>query len=414
MLTRRLTTGQTIQLGSPHYLNMPDPFSTLPAPLPLIILKAIEDLSTLNYLLQSSPAANVIFERYYSEITEAVLCNFVPQLQQLLRTVVIIRSDRSNISDELDSPEALDKFVATRALNNDAGAQPLSTATVSLLAVRSLTSYASHVQEVSVSFFEELLDRVNGIKPSYLLDQLQDLRDYRGRLPKGRPYEPLKCCHPSWVEEQRVYRALWRLQLYFDLVRITRPSPGVTSQVWDLLKNEGPYRVWGKLKHFWELDEMDSVYRFLSDCLDATTMPSTHPPHLSKLPVTESKFVTSPKNIPCDDYVASKWGQTKNNLNCRSPAVNAFSSIRRSFDTALYNSGFEPFQRFDFEQFRRLGFEIWDREKMARLGLISVPRFVKQPGFCWVGPVRNGSGVFEYYFRWKSLMAEMCKNDAGP
>ena len=412
MLSRRLTTGQTVQLGSLHYLNMPDPFSTLPAPLPLMILEAIEELSTLNCLLQSSPAANFIFERYYCEITEAVLSNFVPQLQQLLRTVVLIRSDRLSVKDELDSPYALENFLATRALDNDVGIKPLSNAMVSLSAIRSLTRSASHVQQVSDSFFKTLLDRVNSIEPFYLLDKLNDLsfRDCHGKFPEGRPYKPLTCGHPSWIEEQRVYRALWRIQLYFDLVTITRPSLDFTSQVWELLKNEGPHRVWGGLKRPWELGEMDCVYGFLCEFFDAIKTPSTH---LSKFPDTETEVVTVPRPTPHDDYVSSEWGQTTKNLNYRSRGVAMFKLIRRSFHTTLYDSGFEPFQLVDYEPFRRLGFDIWDREKMAGLGLINVPRFLKQPGFCWVGPVRNGSGMFEYYFRWKSLMVEKCKNSAG-
>ncbi|KAL9076638.1 MAG: hypothetical protein Q9161_000970 [Pseudevernia consocians] len=395
---------------------MPDPFSTLPAPLPLMIFEAIEDLSTLNYLLHSSPAANVIFESYYCEITEAVLSHFIPQLQQLLRTVVLVRSDHVTVHDELDSPEALDNFLATRVLDNNAGTKPLSNATVSLSAVRSLTTSSSHVQQISSSFFEEFLDRVNGIKPSYFNDKLDDLmiKDYHRKLPQGHRYEPLRCGRPSWIEEQRVYRALWHVQLYLDLVTITRPSLGVTSLVWDLLKNEGPHRVWGKLKRHWEVDEMDCLYQFMCEFLDATARPSVHPPHLSKLPATERKFVTVPKPIPYDDYVSSQWCQTTKDLNYRSFAVDTFHAIVRSFHTTLYNSGFEPFQRPDFEPFRRLGFDIWDREKMAGLGLVRVPRFLKQPEFCWVGPVKSGSGMFEYYFRWKSLMVEKCKNSAGP
>ena len=202
---------------------MPDPFSTLPAPLPLMIFEAIEDLSTLNYLLQFSPAANVIFESYYCEIIEAVLTNFVPHLQQLLRTIVSIRSDRLRIGDELDSPEALDIFLDDRAINKNAGATPLFKATVSLSAVRSLIRSASRVQQLSTSLFEELLDRTNSTKPSYLFNDSPETEKRRILLnedikppdsPEGHSYKPLKCGNPSLVEEQRVYRALWRLQLY--------------------------------------------------------------------------------------------------------------------------------------------------------------------------------------------------------
>ena len=101
---------------------MPDPFSTLPLPLPLMILDAIEDFATLGYLLQSSSIANVIFEEFYCEIAEAVLSNLAPQLQRLLRTIVYIRSDRLAIGSQLTSSEALDSFLSHRVLNDSAGA----------------------------------------------------------------------------------------------------------------------------------------------------------------------------------------------------------------------------------------------------------------------------------------------------
>ena len=135
-----MTRRQTISSGPPHYLDMPDPFSTLSAPLPLMIFEGIEDLSTLNYLLHSSPAANAIFETCYCKISEAVLSSFVPQLQQLLHTVLIIRSNRLSIREGLESPHHLDDFLHTCALNNSTAIKPLINASVSLSAVEAFPS----------------------------------------------------------------------------------------------------------------------------------------------------------------------------------------------------------------------------------------------------------------------------------
>ena len=133
-----------------------------------MIFDAIEDICTLSYLLQSSPAANIIFATFYAEIAEAVLSKLPPQLQRLLRIIVYIRSDHLSIGGKLTSSEALDSFLSARVLNDAAGDEPLSNATASLAAIRSLTKSASHVQQSASAFFEELLDRVNNIKPSYL------------------------------------------------------------------------------------------------------------------------------------------------------------------------------------------------------------------------------------------------------
>lgn len=377
-----------------------------------MIFEAIEDLSTLNYLLQSSPAANVNFESYYCEIIEVILTNCIPQLQQLLRTIVLIRSNHLSIGDKIDSPEALAKFLDDRAINKNAGATPLFKATVSLSAVRSLIRSASHVQQLSTSLFEELLDRTNSIKPSYLFNDSPETEKRRILLnediqppdcPEGCPYKPLKCGNPSWIEEQRVYRALWRLQLYFDLVTITQPSLGITSPECDLLKNEGPRRIWGGLRSS-QLHEMDCVYDFLCELSDAISTSSARPPHLPKLPTTETKLVTVPKSIPYRDLESSIWKQTPEALDCRSPGLAAFSRIQRSFHPELQES---------FKPFRRLGFCIWDNEKMVRLGLIKVPDFGKQPKPSWVGAVKRRWTVSDYWFRWNSLVIEKRENEAG-
>ena len=251
------------------------------------------------------------------------------------------------------------------------------------------TSYRSYssFQQASASFFETFLDRVNSIKPSYLFDDSHDdLEYFRNNAPEGRPYEPLKCDNPSWIQEQRVGRALWRLQLCFDLVTITRPSPGNASQVWDLLKNEGPYRVWSDLEKLHELDEIECVYKFLREFPDAITTAFTKPPHLTKNSTIKPKFVALPKSTPYGDLESSSWEQTPSHLDCCSPGLLAFMRIQIRFNWYLW----EP-----FEPFRRLSFCIWDREKMTRLWLIKVPAFVEQPEPSWLGIVTRGSSIFD-------------------
>lgn len=386
-------------------------------PLPLMILESIEDLSTLSYLLQSSSAANIIFERYDCKVVEAVLFNFAPQLQRLLRTIILIRSDRLSIASEVSSSEALDIFIRARVWNDSAGAKPLTNVTVSSVAVRSIVKSAGRVQQVVTSFFDEFLDRVNSIKPLYLPDKSYDFRHYcdilsektyRANLPEGCRYDIIKCGLPSWIEEQRVYRALWRIQLYFDLAMITKPSPGATSQAWDLLHSLGPPGVWAKPRSRWkvgeqwewELGEIDCVYGYLCEISNVTTMPLARRSHLSELPVNEPNTVTAPKSMPYHDHGLSNSSHRIVQLDRPSPGVSKIRAIQFAFGPPLQYSRFDPF--------RRLGFHIWDSERMAGLGLIKGPLSERH-----LRPVRNGRTEFDYYFRWNSLVAEEWKNDTG-
>ena len=399
---------------------MPDPFATLPAPLPLMIFEALEDLSTAHCLLQASPAANATFEECYCKITEAILCKFVPKLQQLLRRIIIIRSDALSIKDDLVSPRNLDNFLATCVLDKNFGATPLSTATVSLSAVRSFISSARHIQEVSASFFEEFLSRVNNIKPSYLLNQsYRYSRKYPRVLPEGRTYEPVKCGPPSWVEEQRVHRALWRLELYFNLVEITKPSSESDSQVWNLLKDEGPHRVWLEwpitdaelasicggaiptgLLPDWQADEMDDIYGFLYEFSGGKMPRSAQQPHLAKLPAIAPKDLATAQPLPYQNATVANWYQSPIHLEQSAPAVHFFQIF-------LHDEPFSPLYNSSFKPFRRLGFGIWDREKMARLGLIHLSHYVQPPRVSeiyWVGPFQDSPKMDDLYFRWTSLV----------
>ena len=212
--------------------------------------------------------------------------------------MILTHSDRLVIRDVLDSPEALDEFLYSSILDMEIGATKRSNTTSSLSAVRSVISSESHIQEASTFFFEEFLQRMNGTKTMYRIDKWYYLHDFCKVLPERHSYEAGKFGDPSWMEKQRVHQTLWLLQFYFDLVAITRPILGISSQVWDLLKNEGPRRIWLYKKPTWESYEMDCVYEFLHDASNAIQPHTAHRPHFSKIPATEPKFWTAPKTFP--------------------------------------------------------------------------------------------------------------------
>ena len=387
---------------------MPDPFSTLPSPLPLIVLESIKDLSTLHHLLQASPDASFIFRKYYCAITEAILSTFVPKLQELLRTIVAIRSGLCT-SDVFNSPEALGNFLEPRILKSSsdskpffsASAIPLRNTSASLAAVRSLAKSANHVHSLSRSFFEVHLERINNIKPSYLLDRSYHYsRKSKLHPPEGRRYEPVKCGDPSWIEEQRVYRALWRLVLYFDLVSIAKPSQGGTNEVWELLRGEGPHSVWSRLPK-WELEEMDCVYDFLRKYSGVQISPPGQSSHLSQLPATEIRSFSAPQPTPIQNDTLHKWRQRIVDLNKRNDAAHYYDSLRVIWHSPLYGSS--------IKLFRRLGFVIWDLEKLARLGLVHLTSIYQPPWeseIYWVGPFKGNPSGDDMWFRWKSLVGE--------
>ena len=141
---------------------MPDPFSTLPLPLPLFILTNLPDLGILYCCLLASPAASYFFSHYYYEITESILASYIPEVQQLLRTIICIRSQPSYVRAQCNSLDDFKAFWATWVLAEDVGAVSRHSNEVTRVgAVRSLTKTANQVQALCTAFFKTYFARLN-------------------------------------------------------------------------------------------------------------------------------------------------------------------------------------------------------------------------------------------------------------
>lgn len=149
------------------HLNMPDPFATLPAPLPLIIMEAIEDLPTLHNLLLASSASSYYFEQYYVEVTEAILTNYVPEMRQLLRSMIIVRSNASCRQHNLATPKYLKNFLMSYLIRPSLWADStLSKETMSSQAIRSHITSAPVIRLASRWCFRSLSEEAEAELPS--------------------------------------------------------------------------------------------------------------------------------------------------------------------------------------------------------------------------------------------------------
>lgn len=325
--------------------------------LSLMLLKAIEDLSTLQYLLEASPSAAAIFEQHYCEVTEALLDRLPLHFQRLLRTIVAIQSNRLVIKDFVNSFEAPSQCRVFDIVGTIRATRLLTNITHSFAAVRSLVSSAGQVQRLSQCFFDTFLARLNGIRPYRIADDRYHYRDYPGELPERLPYQPLHCGPASWVEEQRVLRALWRLQLYFCLVSIVEDGGGTDGIARNACLIEGLHNVW-KDEAAWQIDELDCVYEFLVE-METSTAP------LSSLPSVASRLVTAPQRPPEHTEAHCRWEQTPMYLrDYPGPGASYFSALGIYHYSPLHGASFKPL--------RRLGMGIWDRKKMVGLGLVNV------------------------------------------
>lgn len=367
---------------------MGDTFYNLPDSLVLQIMKCFLDLPSLDSLIQASPAAASVFEHCYDEITEAVITLTLPMpLQRLVRTIITVRVDDTILEAQTEPSEALDSFLNSYIFG-EAPIPPLSTTCAHWSFLRSFLSLASDIELLTQSFFETHLNRVNDIHPFHLLNSsfrfsYKPLDDY----PDGSKYQPAKCGPPSWVEYHRVYRAIWRIQLYYDLIPFIRSNDGE------------PRRVWGRLTA-WELSEMECVLDYLEEMQSSASYPSDsqRSPRLPTINPTSTTQFWGAQAPPKSNDTAFAWGQDTEAANHPSPGYNFFH-------TACLHMPSSPLKRSSFHPFKRLGFGIWDLQKMAGLEMLNLPKELNSPanGKWYVMGVDKRLSLDDLFFTWKSV-----------
>ena len=392
---------------------MPDPFNTLPLPLPTFIFNGLEDLGTLHCLLQASPAANPIFAEYYCEITESILSNFLPQLQQLLRIIVSIRSQPSTVRAQCSSTEGYNTFRARNFMSKDAGRNRLCKRSASLAAVRSLAKTASQVQSLMTSFFMVYLERVNQLQPYRSLKEGRDYKDQWFKMPSPdvQRYEQMRCEEPSWIEEQRVLRALWRIVFSHDLLIIWRLSEEQKPEDWVPLAGERFPYFWSRRDHEefrvdgllgYALQEIDCVLDFLGEKSNTEIGSEGQWKNLGRLLTAEADYFVAPRPTPCHyiDTIRDRQRPPPDlNLDRENPGYSFFQACQMYRTERLCSLA-----GLDFRPFRCLGLGIWDDEKMARLGLSLDLR----P--CDTKPLHaySKAWIWELCLRWRSLLLQQC------
>ncbi|KAI4129302.1 MAG: hypothetical protein LQ347_003845 [Umbilicaria vellea] len=367
---------------------MGDPFYCLPISLILKIMKYFLDLPSLDSLIHASPTAASTFEQFYTEITDAVITSTLSTpLQRLVRTILTVRTDDSIVKAQTEPPKALNDFLSSYVFG-DAPIHPVSMTSAPLSVVRSFLDFASDIERLTQSFLETHLNRVNAINPSHLLNanfhfSYKPLDDH----PEGRNYQPAKCGAPSWVEIYRVYRALWRIQLYYDL------TPFIGSN------DDGPRRVWGRLPS-WELEEVECVHDYLQGIQSSDNYPSDF--QLSqRLPTIQPTHPTQcwvAQAPPENNDTAFAWGQDPEAAHHPSPGYNFFH-------TACLHMPSSPLKHSSFRSFRYLGFGIWDMQKMAGLEMLNLPKKMNPPanGKWYVVGVDKRLSQDDLFFTWQSV-----------
>ncbi|KAI4175688.1 MAG: hypothetical protein LQ346_008034 [Caloplaca aetnensis] len=353
-------------------------------------MEAIEDLPTLHYLLQASSISASIFARFYSDVVTAIVANYPPALQRLLRLSLYLQNADEVVTEGHTNTEAtLDQLLNTFLTDEiqDVAADLSLKSPLALAAATSHAHTAQNVQQLAHQILEALLARTEQIIPSYQLDPNYQYRfESQRKLPECRPYAPVTWSTPSWIEEQRVLRALWRIQVYTQLrgIVMRRQNPNSWNPVDTVLKIQGPERICrnaGRWDGRWELDELDWVYNFL--LRDATPETTTATDmgqyrHLSLMPRAKQQQVAMPALYPKHDANLYCWDQAELHLGSESTGASFIRTLSIGRSSRQYGDDFDRFWQEDLglwplSRLWQLGLGMWDGKRMAMLGLLRGP-----------------------------------------
>ncbi|KAF5520196.1 hypothetical protein CGCA056_v008179 [Colletotrichum aenigma] len=355
-----------------HEAESTSQLENLPTEVLLQILAHIDDVHCLWNVITSSPASYRVFNQYSTEIfwqsiSESII---TPQTQDIIRFVIQLRAGAhketglDEIMRKIKDREAgivLGKSEETgyQFANRDASKAP------SLSVLRTVLSTASQVHCLTRSCID------------HHLQQLIDAKA-RGRL-EWAP-EDERARKPSWVEEQRVLRAFWRLQLIYELkLAVTtsrvRDTPGVSDHVNDFDMQSFYDSSNSNLKvAYHEVMTAIEYVRHLKARRRNSSDSETH--RLPQLTWPAKDIEPSARRVPTSSAMR------RSSLVLPADGLWIVDSMSRGAHSPIKYAGFEPY--------RALGFAIWDRHRLAELGLASPPGH---------GRVTGLGSYFSYWLR---------------
>ncbi len=167
-----------------------------------------------------------------------------------------------------------------------------------LPAIKQLLTSAHRIHVLASSFLETYINRLNNLRPTHVANPTYTESLLTGHPEifqnpvEGRQYTPQKTGPASWVEEYRVVRALWRLEIscLFTYGPWQPASAGeFSAKSTNLEKQTQFYKLWHLLDH-WERNKMeclsehfDSLGISLFSSPSRASLPPSTRPRLSKL-----------------------------------------------------------------------------------------------------------------------------------
>ncbi|KAK6212658.1 hypothetical protein LQW54_005079 [Pestalotiopsis sp. IQ-011] len=346
-------------------------FDRLPVEICLSILQHC-DLSSLWHLTLASRDVSAVFDEYALETIERVITNSIPgQIRALMRAVI---RTRAACGPGLEASQFITAIESDPLRRDEVGDRSIP---------RRFLSLAHHIHTLSHACADYYIEQSLTVRPWSALQLDLKADGIRRRFDKAKKceYHPLKTGPPSWVEEQRVVKALWRIQLFFEL------NNACVHQRLDWSQEDQCPLVdiaeFFSVRDF-ELQQLFTVYDFLHQTTEQQNAMGSF-----KLPA--AAFTKRQTSILCAKPVtyAAKcdhYQQCLSHLD-RPPLSYIFQRLMSRDGQG------GPTPGLPFEPYRKYGFALWDDRRMADLGLAEAHG----------GAILNRS---HYFFRWYSILTE--------
>ncbi|KAF9873158.1 hypothetical protein CkaCkLH20_09321 [Colletotrichum karsti] len=347
-------------------------FENLPTEVLIHILTHIDDFHCVWNLLISSPASYRIFNHYSKEIFwPAISESTIPsQTQDIIRFIIQLRAgafQKTNLNDiirKIKDREGGIVLGKSEELGYDLPTRD-STKVPSLGVLRAVLRTAAQVHCLSRSCIEHYLRQLAAAKEM-------------GRVEWLSREEPME--NASWLEEQRVLRALWRVQLVLELRQAARTSdvlcPPEDPECGASLDLESFYDSrTSNLKAAYH--EVMTVLDYLQTLEDGKSGAGLSRRDSLPLPPVSSLKDLRPATMRTPDTAMMR----RSHLVMPTDSLWIVDSMGRGAHSPIKYAGFEPY--------RSLGFAVWDRHRLAHLGLASPPGHGRVTGLgsyfsCWL------------------------------
>ncbi|RSL54264.1 hypothetical protein CEP54_009983 [Fusarium duplospermum] len=429
------------QPASPRPCQVYEPasFERLPPELLLPIITSLPGLDTLWNLMRASPSAFRVFNSHALTITEGILSGpnsiLPPKIREVVRGVILVRSKALPFKNLHEFQE---KFLRgsmrwiqwPSELSMALGPETLSVSNVSVTVLRSVVATAYQIVALAQACLASCLERVRALKVSHPVDPKISYTDDFGRpnelIPAferkypGKPVKVVDAGQPTWVEEMRVVRAIWALQLVGEVRRLSANKADMIN--WpdediDKLNETDLSDLFPSFHRSLQNQEVKSVRDYLTTLGEATNdeyhrLPQPPPGSVTTrwataLPIPQKityivrvyckdggihrlnpgdTVPAGGRPIPCPKPSEDDdWGKTEPALKYASFGANFFRSLTEN----SAGPGASPIPGVQFDSFSPLGFAFWDRWRMHLLGL---------------APPFPGGNDYFYFFAWESIL----------